>query len=228
MLGVPPGYGVTELPKRFVYTRTVPTFLTLYIFAVIYQFVLTIDALRLRNVIQVIGLCILNFCLMLYGAIEQLQISDALKQLNSVIHADQVQSLYPLEVVVPCLIAVGLVLLSFVAWKLYQEFAWTIYKNISADLRMKRRYLMYQVYIALLKFDFFFFLAFTIQFLVVLQATGGDGVPVDSEFYLTVVALPVTIGILILAAVFVRKESIIGTVFVVVCFFHWHRIFKSY
>jgi hypothetical protein len=42
-------------------------------------------------------------------------------------------------------VGVGSVLMTFVAWKLYDEFAWTIYKHISADLRMKRRYLTYQV-----------------------------------------------------------------------------------
>ncbi len=51
----------------------------------------------------------------------------------------------PFLIAIPCVIAVGTLAMSFVARKLYDEFAWTIYKHISADLRMKRRYLTYQV-----------------------------------------------------------------------------------
>ena len=51
----------------------------------------------------------------------------------------------PFLIAVLCIIALGFVLMVVAAWKLYDEFAWTIYKEISADLRMKRRYLTYQV-----------------------------------------------------------------------------------
>ena len=53
----------------------------------------------------------------------------------------------PFLIAMPCVIAVGTLAMSFVARKLYDEFAWTIYKHISADLRMKRRYLTYQVHL---------------------------------------------------------------------------------
>jgi hypothetical protein len=115
----------------------------------------------------------------------------------------------PFLIAIPCIIAFGTCLLAVGAWKLYDEFAWTIYKHISADLRLKRRYLTFQVYIALLKFDFFFFLGFTVQFVVIVYKT-------NLEFALTIAAIPVTILILFAAAWFTRREWLVGEIAVIV------------
>lgn len=48
-------------------------------------------------------------------------------------------------IIVPVILGVGTVCMIFFTWKLRAEFSWSIYKNISADLQMKRRYLTYQV-----------------------------------------------------------------------------------
>jgi len=69
------------------------------------------------------------------------------------------------------------------------------------------------VYIALLKFDFFFFLGFTVQFVVVV---GGYG---RAEYYLTIAAMPITILILLGAAWSTRHENKIGTLAIIVLFF---------
>ena len=68
----------------------------------------------------------------------------------------------------------------------------------------------FQIYIALLKFDFFFFLAFTVQFIVIVVEKK------DIEFALTIAAIPVTILILILAGYITRKESTAGMVAIIV------------
>lgn len=127
--------------------KTIPTFLALYIFGFIYELVLVYDALRLRNTIQVIGLCACNVGLLIYGAVQVQQVHEAVQELEKGNLIDI--NLWPIAkrylITIPVLVGVGSVAMVIIAWKLYDEFAWNIYKNISADLRMKRRYLAYQV-----------------------------------------------------------------------------------
>ena len=130
-------------------SRTIPTFLTLYIFGFIYELLLVYDALRLKNTIQVIGLCLFNLALLVYAAVQMNEIDDAvttlLQESPPKIGPDVWPDSKPFLIAIPCIIAVGTIQMAIIAWKLYDEFAWTIYKHISADLRMKRRYLTYQV-----------------------------------------------------------------------------------
>ena len=64
-----------------------------------------------------------------------------------------------------------------------------------------------------MKFDFFFFLGFTVQFLVIVTGTG------DVEFALTIAAIPVTIAILLAAAFFSRRENKTGMWIIIVLYF---------
>lgn len=152
-----------------------------------------------------------NVALLIYGAVQMQQIKDAVTQLHAMGDIDLKiwHESRPFLIAIPCVLALGTSLLSVVTWKLYDEFAWTIYKHISADLRMKTRYLTFQIYIALLKFDFFFFLGFTVQFVVIVTKT-------NIEFALTLAAIPLTVVVLFLASYFVRRESKLGMISIIV------------
>lgn len=120
----------------------------MYSFGLLYELVLVYDALRLKNTIQVIGLCICNIGLLIYGAVQVQQIKEAVTSVlivNDAISPEVWPETEPFLIIIPCVVAMGTLLMLIIAWKLYDEFAWSIYKHISADLQMKRRYLTYQV-----------------------------------------------------------------------------------
>ncbi|KAI0473648.1 hypothetical protein GGR56DRAFT_542103 [Xylariaceae sp. FL0804] len=195
--------------------KTIPTFLGLFILGFVYEVILVWDALLMKNTIQVIGICIANLALLVYGALQIDQIHTAIDilQRNKAFWNQNIwNDVKALLIAIPAIIAFTTIILGFIAWKLYQEFAWDILKQIGADYRMKKRFLHYQIYIALLKFDFFFFIGFTIQFLVVV---GGDG---EVEFALTAAAIPVTVAILLFAALSARREWRIGMVIVMILY----------
>ncbi|KAI0023760.1 hypothetical protein F4780DRAFT_21490 [Xylariomycetidae sp. FL0641] len=204
--------GIEEVQSQL---KTIPTFLGLFILGFVYVVVLVWDALLMKNTIQIIGLCIANLALLVYGGLQIDQIREAIRILNTkqAFEDKNVWAEVAGELIaIPAIIALVTVVLGFIAWKLYQEFAWDILKHIGADYRMKKRFLHYQIYIALLKFDFFFFVGFTIQFLVVV---GGK---TNLEFSLTAAAIPVTIAILLFAAWSTRQEWKIGMIIVMILY----------
>lgn len=92
---------------------------------------------------------------MVYSAIQIDQIKKAdsiLSQDNDLISEIPIwPEIKALLFAIPVIIAAITVAMCAAAWKLYDEFAWTIYKHISADLAMRRRYLTFQVSHAYLK-----------------------------------------------------------------------------
>lgn len=127
--------------------ETIPTFFTLFIFGFLCHIILTWDALRLRNIIQITGICITNGALLVYAVIQIGQINDAV---NDLVASDIIQKqdiwdeLRPVLIAIPCVMAILSLCMSANAWKLLQEFAWDIMKHMGADYRMKKRFLHYQ------------------------------------------------------------------------------------
>lgn len=184
-------------------SHTIPTYLALFIFAEVYQVVVCWDALRNRNIIQLIGLCLFQCMMLVYAAIQYDQIRNVIADLfrSKYYSLNEWPVMKSLVIAIPCVLGASSLLLGFLTYKAYQEFGWAIYKYVGADISLRRKYVCFLIFITLLKYDFFFFLGFTIQFLVIVLNVK------DVEFALTVVVIPVTIAILYLALVFVKREN---------------------
>jgi len=106
-----------------------------------------------------------------------------------------------LTTIIPIVISVAEVAYIALGWKIYHEFGWGVYKFLGADRRIKKMYATYQIYECLLKFDVFFWVAFSVQFIwLVLQDT-------QVEFYITCAALPFSILLLVEGHLAARYEQ---------------------
>lgn len=86
-------------------------------------------------------------------------------------------------------------------WRIYNEFGWKVYKFLGADRRIKKMYASYQIFHCLVKFDLFFWVGFSVQFLwLVLSKT-------DWEYYVTWAALPLSVVLLIEGHLAARHEN---------------------
>lgn len=132
--------------------RTIPTFLTLIIFGFLYILLLSWDALRLKNTIQIIGLCFANLALFIYTILQIDQINNSINRLleAGALKEDEAdrkvwELCKPFLIAIPAIIGVITIAMGAIAYQLYREFAWDILKQIGADYRMKKRFLHYQV-----------------------------------------------------------------------------------
>ncbi|ODQ55854.1 hypothetical protein SAICODRAFT_152786 [Saitoella complicata NRRL Y-17804] len=196
--------------------RVIPVYLAIFIFAFVYQLGMAWDALRLKSIMQTLGLALFNVLLLAYSCVQINQVDDAwtsaykdnLTVYNTTTpgssqkaHDLYQHSLRPELIAVPIIIGVATCLNLFCSWKLYSvELRRRIWYDVGASTHLKRLLFIYQVLLTLLKFDFFFLIGFLIQELVV----------VDIKVYeevLSALGIAVTLVIIILCAWALRHEK---------------------
>ncbi|KAI7872721.1 hypothetical protein BDF14DRAFT_1976411 [Spinellus fusiger] len=182
----------------------IPVYLIIFIFSQVFQVALAWDAIRAQNTIQVIAFVLFNLCCFVYAAFQFRQIADAISADSSDdhLHAITLKGLiYQLLIVCAVITGVCELIYLYIGARLYQEFGWRIYKKIGADPEIRNMYRWYQIFLTILKLDIFFLLGYSIQYLVLVLTPG------DVEYPLTIIALPITCLVLVLAVYAVRHES---------------------
>lgn len=147
---------------------------SLFIVALLFQLVLFIDAVRNRNTIQIIGLELFHILTLGYCVIQIIQAHNIISSPAVLVSLQQMIPTFNLDVTLPisvtilCLMTLFVIAWTYFNYKLYQEFGWQVFKQIGADLRIRRMYMVYQVFVTILKFDVFMLLAFSTQWLIML------------------------------------------------------------
>jgi hypothetical protein len=112
-----------------------------------YQLLLLYDTLAHENTIQVLSLCLYDSFLFIYSELQLKGFKQALVELNQVGAIDLDIWIDTRSAVLTIAIMTGVCTFwtCFVSWKLYEEFAWTLFKFVQADTVLRRRYLVFQV-----------------------------------------------------------------------------------
>lgn len=197
-----------EVGDNFTSTsyKTLPCYLALFILAEIFEFVMAFDALHLRNIVQLIGIFIFHGALIVFSALQIHETQVAIKSCSSssACAHDPVQLWNKVEhflIVAPCVIAASWFFLMFWIKQLFSEFGWVIFHVVGANPKLKSMYQFYQIFICLLKFDFFCFVGVTMQLLIVVLSTNS------AEFGVTIAAIPVVL-ILLAGCTYAVKQEI--------------------
>lgn len=132
-----------------------PLALAVTTLGVLYQFILTLDAYRIKNNIQLLMQSICNVCLSIATVMQYGQIRHARDRI--LVNHDQFGTPFAKydrkfwEHVSPALITcivtscVCSTAICAVAFGLSREFSWTLYEQVSPDRKIRSRYLVYQV-----------------------------------------------------------------------------------
>jgi len=180
--------------------QTMPTYLTIFAFAHVFQFVMAVHAVYTRNTLQFICLTFFNALFLAYAII---QIGEMKASVTTSTGTEGLAKI-PITVlttIIPVVISVAEVAYIALGWKIYNEFGWKVYKLLGADRQKKRMYANYQVYECLIKFDVFFWAGFSLQLIRLVLSKN------DWQYYVTIAALPLSIVLLVEGHLAARHEN---------------------
>ncbi|TFL07387.1 hypothetical protein BDV98DRAFT_557781, partial [Pterulicium gracile] len=207
--------GITfqQVSNHVVFTdryKTLSCYLALFALAELFELGMAFDALRMRNIIQLIGILVFHLGLVVFSGLQILQTHTALVTFidcdgdTSYVRCGGQgtlwRSIQPYLIAVPIITGTAWLIIMFWIKKLYQEFGWAIFRVVGADRSMKNMFQWYQIMVCLLKFDFFCFAGVTMQLLILVLPDSS------AEYALTIIAIPVVLLLLIGCGLALQRE----------------------
>lgn len=206
---------ITQVPVSYL----IPVALGILAFACVYQFILALDAIHNKNNILLFAICIANLCIVAYAGLQCTTMQETTARLYrdrffSPALVDTTRNVWPrirpAEILVPIILAISSVVLWPCAYFMHRDYAWAIYKCVHGNSETRMRYMAYEVYLVLIKLDFFFLVGFIVQYNLI------DVHFEEPEYSLTMAIIPAAFIVMVLGIYFVQHEIILGIVPVIV------------
>ncbi|EMD92149.1 hypothetical protein COCC4DRAFT_131127 [Bipolaris maydis ATCC 48331] len=201
---------IYEVPLAYVISLT----LSINTLGCLYQLILTLDAYRIKNHIQIFMLCVANVCLSIATVLQYGEVRNASAKAAVGYNGMNLpfvkrdwefwRRVSPGLIVCAVTSCTCSTVMCLVAMKLYREFSWALYQDVSPDMAIQWKYMCYQIYLVFLKYTPYFVFAFLLIYGLI------DVHYVEPEFSLTMAIIPATLLHLALAVYFVRHEILIG------------------
>ncbi|RSH91876.1 hypothetical protein EHS25_009246 [Saitozyma podzolica] len=186
-------FGLVEanLPVARGKEKTVPVYLAVFIMAQIFSVLYIWDALRQRNVVQLLLHLWFQLCILAYSILQIPQTYNALneignQQCGNYPRCEGPDSLYnvvqSLLIVTPIVLGLATIAFAFLCRKLYRQFGWAEFHLVGASPEMKRMHREYQTLMSLLKLLLYFGMAFCLAYLILVASWTID----KTELYVSV------------------------------------------
>jgi hypothetical protein len=200
--------GVIQSNSRYI---EMSVFFALFVFASVFQIIVTVLGVLTHDLLILTGMIIFYGCMLIYSGI---QYNEVIQIVAVNLEPKWKHSTKGTNIATIAVLGITFVLQSYLTFFIAQKYIkWFSFKQVGADLRMRRMYMMFQVHRVCLLFDFFFFLGFTIQFIVIMIKDRTS-----SEFIVTVCVLPLTLILLFLADLATTREWLWLSLFTVALF----------
>jgi len=181
-------------------SKKMPVYLSVFALAHVFQLGMALDAVYARNTLQFFALTVFNALFLVYAIIQSSEVRNSLSSVSSQSGFSHIP-VNALTTVLPIVISIAELAYVALAWTIYNEFGWKVYKFLGADRRIKKMFAVYQIFQCLVKFDVFFWVGFSVQFtFLVLDRNSW-------EFYVTCAALPLSIVLLVEGHLAARYEN---------------------
>ncbi|CAP79876.1 hypothetical protein E8E15_002206 [Penicillium rubens] len=190
-------------------------------FASIYEFLLSVDAMRNKNNILLFAICVSNVFAMAFAAMQYpamkgfCESMPEQRAMPDIPLVDISRNIWPQirgpQLTVPIFIGLCTLGIWGLAFQLHKQYAWSIYRSVQGDSRMRARYLAYEVYVVLVKLGAFFVLCFVLHYGLI------DVHFIEPEFGLTMSIPPALTIAIVLGVYFIRREHKPLMILAIVC-----------
>lgn len=139
-------------------------YLIIFTIATVFEVYIAIDSLLSQNAPQLFALCLFEGSMTGFGAMLPHQIHKALRHDDKIsfVPAALMTSINRRLFLVPAIIGVATLILSWLTWHFSQDFGWHAFKKLGANIALRKAMRVKSIFYLLQKFNFFFLVGFCV------------------------------------------------------------------